>query len=932
MKNLNTIKSRIIILMLIFFPSILAGQNSTYNYEPNLPLLLPPSPQAQQYMRYGEIPVGLSTGTPEIDIPIYTLEAHGLKIPITISYHASGIKVRDISGPVGLGWVLNAGGIITQTVNGVPDDYGTPIFKSYQDAINQFDKDRKMYAGHPNVNIIWSKLEKDGFDASSGPGKKTVSDRFFYNFNGNTGVFRKDVATGEYKTIPYSPIKIKMNKNANGYYTGIELTDTEGRIWHFKKHGTVFDSSYLFNCSSYEYYLEKITFPNSIDEIIFTYKKGQRYQIDDKTQSIYFGQTPSYRFIKTTCPDNDPRMCYYNIEMNIDHDEKISFMRKKIYSIDPVLLSRITWRDVTIDFTYTSDRVDKMKERLTSINIKNNNTLVQQASLSHKKDFGDNATNYRMLLNGLTIGSDTYSFNYNQTKLPSYPDYSSNCHEDFWGYYNGTSSSRWIPFKWSWIGNATHNNYSKAVYIPEVREANDKYSQAGILTEIIYPTKGKTVFTYEQNKGKSVFYNIKPNQPEIDSFGGVRVKEVTNYDNNIMVDKKTYEYEGMPTMTLTPWHFYSEKSYYYTPVEYPVYNIGQIDGTSFSRYVPFITRAMYASSSGLYPFTNPHGQSHIYTKVIETIGTSTSNIGKTEYNFKGRFCGTNTTCTKYNDYGLEPVLMSGKKEYDSTGTLKRETIHSYNKVDKGYFSSGIGVQIKEYISYPILPEDIPFYQDINGFHTYYYDSFEFAQHTAYRELNLLSKTVINEYTNKNSITNVTEYEYDPSHRILSPIKTIYNNSDGKSYVEKINHPFHYPTLDIYSSMISKNMLSPVVEHIRYKKEDQINPLYQTSHQYKKDGNFILLSGIQKSSSNMGKEINYHKYDSYGNPVHLTMGNIYENVVYIWGYSGKYPIAEIKNATYDQVKSIISETDLNISPKDLNPHYRIGQSLSLCVQG
>src|SRR5437868_6312844 len=71
----------------------------------------PQSPVTAAFTRYGDIPIDISTGVPDISIPIYTVSSHGINVPVSISYHASGIKVQDIASPVGLGWVLNAGGV-----------------------------------------------------------------------------------------------------------------------------------------------------------------------------------------------------------------------------------------------------------------------------------------------------------------------------------------------------------------------------------------------------------------------------------------------------------------------------------------------------------------------------------------------------------------------------------------------------------------------------------------------------------------------------------------------------------------------------------------------------------------------------------------------------------------------------------------------------
>ena len=83
--------------------------------------VLPPTPQAAALARYGEHPVDLSTGLVDISVPVYTIRLGDFELPVTLSYHASGIKVTDMSTSVGLGWVLNAGGAISRSICGAPD-------------------------------------------------------------------------------------------------------------------------------------------------------------------------------------------------------------------------------------------------------------------------------------------------------------------------------------------------------------------------------------------------------------------------------------------------------------------------------------------------------------------------------------------------------------------------------------------------------------------------------------------------------------------------------------------------------------------------------------------------------------------------------------------------------------------------------------------
>ncbi len=83
------------------------------------------SPTAAALGKYGDIPVSYHTGIPQISVPIYQISQGSLSMPISLSYHASGLRVSETASWVGAGWSLNAGGVITRTVRGAPDERGT---------------------------------------------------------------------------------------------------------------------------------------------------------------------------------------------------------------------------------------------------------------------------------------------------------------------------------------------------------------------------------------------------------------------------------------------------------------------------------------------------------------------------------------------------------------------------------------------------------------------------------------------------------------------------------------------------------------------------------------------------------------------------------------------------------------------------------------
>jgi len=80
------------------------------------------TPNAAALGRYGDIPVSLHTGVPNIGVPITTVQEGPLSLDISLGYHAAGVKLAEPASWVGLGWSLNAGGVISRTIQGVKDE------------------------------------------------------------------------------------------------------------------------------------------------------------------------------------------------------------------------------------------------------------------------------------------------------------------------------------------------------------------------------------------------------------------------------------------------------------------------------------------------------------------------------------------------------------------------------------------------------------------------------------------------------------------------------------------------------------------------------------------------------------------------------------------------------------------------------------------
>lgn len=85
-----------------------------------------PTPTAASIARYGDVPVSPFTGLPSISIPLHSFNVLGLELPLRLDYDASGVQMNVLPGWVGHNWSLAAGGVITRSVNDIPDEFICP--------------------------------------------------------------------------------------------------------------------------------------------------------------------------------------------------------------------------------------------------------------------------------------------------------------------------------------------------------------------------------------------------------------------------------------------------------------------------------------------------------------------------------------------------------------------------------------------------------------------------------------------------------------------------------------------------------------------------------------------------------------------------------------------------------------------------------------
>ena len=248
-------------LLLLLLYSILNAQWITQKpseFMGQIPEITPPSPTVSSLMKFEEVPVNNYTGIPDISIPICSIEtlSKDITIGVGLKYHPSSIAVDETASYTGLGWNLFAGGTISRTVNGSPDEIFTGEARQrigiLQDNINdpaQGDDIINRYyevlslLGTGNSDIlkigrfIWKTAHLGRFD--------TQHDLFQYNFMGHTGRFfiKRNQSSGVLEVV-----KLDNDNSIN-----IKLLSTSTYDYYMHQYNIEFNGFELYDDKGYKY-------------------------------------------------------------------------------------------------------------------------------------------------------------------------------------------------------------------------------------------------------------------------------------------------------------------------------------------------------------------------------------------------------------------------------------------------------------------------------------------------------------------------------------------------------------------------------------------------------------------------------------------------------------------------------------------------------
>jgi hypothetical protein len=879
----------LLVLPLTFSYFNVSGQtsqpNPTFDQHP-----IPPSPEAQAFMKYGTYPVDYSSGVPKIEIPIYQIKSGSLSLPVSLNYHASGIKMNDLASSSGLGWSLNAGGMVSRVINQVEDErmflstdhYSSDYITNYQPSPTN------------GYSLVYSYVHDIAFGNYDGR-----SDDYYYDVgNGLTGQFVYDINKNINQRSFTNNIITRTAQNT------FQITGEDGTHYTFNDVEQV-NSPISGTCPS-SWKISSIISANYKDTISFEYNyfPGFSYSIESQTFN-----------------NNNPDV-YNSFPSNQKFEKHYSTM---IYS-ESVLIKRIKFKGGTVTFSYESGRKDVMNNRLSAViinSLSNSDTEVpiKKYQLIHGY-FLSNATNPNTFEAKLRLDEiklfdqnnsyvNSYHFHYNPGIMPPMINQNNpsgqpggygcgGCAIDFWGYYNGhVENTNLIPDLPIQEGG------------PANRSADINYMKAESLEKIDFPTGGSTTFEFEAN-----------NATQIPTVGGLRVKKITSTAGlNSLPIIKQYSYNSNNLLTVNAeqgaftYHQYIDNH-----------------GTIIATYVTDYPAKLIYFSEPITPNGSYNGSPVLYTSVTESMDDGSGQKQQTIYNYE---YGNDRSYTipetskygnvAYSDksWARSNLISTSYYKYKSGNyVLNKSIVNHYDTYKAGTVNTGLNCFIQVlhiadiYIggTYPqqatALPYPGPFFNGQVPPPQYFdFNFFDVYEEVGIRKL--IGTEEINYDDNGNPTTNkITNIAYESTEHLF-PTKKIQTNSDGNQWISLYKYPFDFRGQSPYDDMISNDIVSPTIQVLNYKNSTAQFISSQKTNYTNWGNNIIAPSSIdiQKGSGPIERSLSI-KYNDQAN---LAQIQKYTGpyTSYQWGYKQLYPIAEVKN-TYNEMGTGVSTSSAEVA--------------------
>jgi YD repeat-containing protein len=539
---------RLIFLLQLSLISFLALAQS----DPLRKNIEPTSPNAYAFAKYVDIPASTYTGVPPISIPLGSISDKGARLDISLSYHPGGIKVDEIASWVGLGWSLNAGGVITRAERHkaeYPDGNGG--IKPQRLDID-FPETNPATGVFDNLNIfVEATNEGSQFDIEP--------DIFYYNFGSRSGKFVFD-ANGHAQFYKYEDLKVQFIKSDPGALPSASnskfvITDENGMKYEFDEIDEGY-STQLHSLFPTSWYLTKIESPQG-GVISLSYAKRTAWHYGHQITSILIDEGDNVDFVHVwPAPQKQPSSTteVFLESITTSSSGRIEFNVNSTASRSDYYNS-ISYPLGEISF-YNANDVPLKHIKL------NTSYFVAPAFTQDFAGYGSpeyEHLRYRLKLDSVTVLSEdrnehqpSYKFQYYTDLNPTLYNlpYRLALDQDHWGYFNNAGNTTLVPqINWTvyagyWLTTFFNmggegDEYSTDNFVGGAnREPNSEAVKACVLHKIVYPTGGYTEYNFESNDYHDYNENVNV------LAGGLRISSIINYSSDqTKAKEKKYIYK-----------------------------------------------------------------------------------------------------------------------------------------------------------------------------------------------------------------------------------------------------------------------------------------------------------------------------------------------------------------------------------------------------
>ncbi|WBV58378.1 hypothetical protein PFY10_07950 [Chryseobacterium daecheongense] len=515
-----------------------------------------------------------------------------------------------------------------------------------------------------------------------------------------------------------------------------------------------------------------------------------------------------------------------------------------------------------------------------------------------------NATQ-RIFLYSIKNNEKTYIFNYNNANL--LPPLLSN-KTDMWGYYNN------IPYKIQYGDNET-GTYWRPFENNKFWElqVNIPYLYYGTLTEVYWPTGGKTTLQWESNSFTKRI-NPKNGSPIATNLpgGGVRIRSIISAEESREFLYNT-SFDDMDNNI-------SSGTLVYEPVYYDNSNkaleiVGILNNSGVTPSYPHNTYT--GNITGINSKSIFEPAEVVYSSVFEKKNTGFTQYSFYDYNdvpdlyYPGILPDNNALGLIKNDKSLERGLLKRKDFYDNTQKILKREDYRYRKqniflgrgVSYDLFATNASIPYSPPTNYIIPPPCLFCITNASPYEIDYSD-------------NLISEIFTTEFfKDGRNLQYFKKFYYqsplDLSYSLIDKIEEYPFTYDlSKFKTTKFQYAVDFGTSDPpFTDLQAKNMVGIPLSITKYNEAQQ--PISRVETIYGKNSstsNLLLPISIQNIKTGMAgygedsfvnTRVTYDMYDGEGRVLQYTDESGIPTSI-IWGYNKSQPIAKIKGSTYNQV--------------------------------